>query len=95
MPQGELTRTVELARPLAKRLDCSGVSSAPRVAKLSVSGIGMRSNSSVAIRLFQSLTAAGINVDLMSTSEVRVNVIVDGQQGEAALACLRKAFPAA
>jgi aspartate kinase len=95
VPQGELARTIELARGLAQRLDCSGVSSTPRVAKLSVSGIGMRSNSSVAIRLFQSLTAAGINVDLMSTSEVRVNVIVDGHQGEAALACLQKAFPAA
>ena len=94
VPQDVLSPTVDLIKPLAKRLQCSGVTSAPRVAKLSVSGIGMRSNSSVAIRLFQSLTAAGINVDLMSTSEVRVNIIVDGQQGEAALACLQKAFPA-
>jgi aspartate kinase len=46
----------------------------------------------VAIRLFQSLAEAGINVDLMSTSEVRVNVIVDGRQGKAALAALQKAF---
>jgi aspartate kinase len=62
------------------------------VAKLSISGIGMRSNTSVAIRMFQSLAEAGINVDMMSTSEVRVNVVVDGRQGQPALAALQRAF---
>ena len=42
--------------------------------------------------LFQSLSQAGINVDLMSTSEVRVNVLVDSAAGQKALACLKKTF---
>jgi aspartate kinase len=92
IPQTDLARTVELAKPLAKRIGCGGVTSTPKVAKLSISGIGMRSHTSVAIRMFESLAAAGINVDMMSTSEVRVNVIVDGRQAEAALACLQRAF---
>ncbi len=92
VPHDDFERTIEHARRVAKRLDCGGVNGCPTVAKLSVSGIGMRSNTSVAIRLFQSLAEAGINVDLMSTSEVRVNVIVDGRQGKAALAALQKAF---
>ncbi len=52
----------------------------------------MRSNTSVAIRMFQALAVAGINVDMVSTSEVRVNVAVDGRQGKAALAALQTAF---
>ncbi|HEV3416017.1 MAG TPA: aspartate kinase [Pirellulales bacterium] len=90
--QADFDRSVEHARQLARRIGCGGVDSCPRVAKLSVSGIGMRSNTSVAIRMFQSLAEAGINVDMMSTSEVRVNVVVDGKQGKAALAALQRAF---
>jgi aspartate kinase len=46
----------------------------------------------VAIRTFRCLSEAGINVDLISTSEVRVNVVVDGQHGQQALKCLEAAF---
>ncbi len=92
VPQTEFARTLQTAEQIARRIGCGGVASSPRVAKLSVSGIGMRSNATVAIRMFQSLAAAGINVDMMSTSEVRVNVIVDGGQGEAALVALQRAF---
>ncbi len=92
VPQADFQKTLDHAGRLAKRMNCGGVSSSSRVAKLSISGIGMRSNTSVAIRMFQSLAEAGINVDMMSTSEVRVNVVVDGRQGKAALAALQKAF---
>ncbi len=92
VPHSDFERTVEHAQRLAKRIGCGGVNSAAKVAKLSVSGIGMRSNTSVAIRMFQSLAEAGINVDMMSTSEVRVNVVVDGRQGKPALAALQRAF---
>ena len=92
VPQAAYSQTVELAQKIAKQIGCGGVNSSAKVAKLSVSGIGMRSHSGVAIRMFESLAAAGINVDMMSTSEVRVNVIVDGRQAEAALACVQAAF---
>src|SRR5262249_9773042 len=92
VPQADFERTVEHAQRLAKRMGCGGVNGAAKVAKLSVSGIGMRSNTSVAIRMFQSLAEAGINVDMMSTSEGRVNVVVDGRQGKPAPAGLQRAF---
>jgi aspartate kinase len=92
IPQESLAKALEIAKPLAARFGCGPVSSCPMVAKLSVSGIGMRSHTGVAIRMFQSLAAAGINVDMINTSEVRVNVVVDGNQGKAAMACLEKAF---
>ena len=54
--------------------------------------VGIRSHAGVADRLFQPLAAAGINIDLVNTSEVRLNVIVAAEQGERALAVLRQAF---
>ena len=92
VPQAELDRSVDLIKKLARRLGCGGVTSAPRVAKLSVSGIGMRSHTGVAIRMFRSLADAGINIDMINTSEVRVNVVVDGSQGQQALEALQQAF---
>ncbi|GAA4436934.1 aspartate kinase [Bremerella cremea] len=61
-------------------------------AKLSVSGIGLRSHTGVGVRMFKALSSAGINVDLLSTSEVRVNVIVDEHEGEPGLKALEEAF---
>ncbi len=52
----------------------------------------MRSHSGVAIRTFECLARAKINVDMINTSEVRVNVIVDGQHGQPALDAMQKAF---
>ena len=64
----------------------------PCVVKLSVSGIGLRSHTGVAIRMFRALADAHINIDMISTSEVRVNVVVGGEQGRAGLEELQSAF---
>ena len=95
VPQTELAKSLQVTERLAKQLGCREVTSAAKVAKISVLGIGIRSNTSVAIRMFQSLSEAGINVDMMSTSEVRLNVVVDGAKGKQALEVLQKAFAAA
>jgi len=92
VPQDQLTSAHEVAARVARSLACQGVTSSPKVAKLSVSGVGLRSHTGVAIRMFRSLADAGINVDLINTSEVRVNVVVDGGKGQAALAKLNEAF---
>lgn len=92
VPRPDLAKAVEVAQSLAKKLKCGSVSHSPRVAKLSVSGIGMRSHTGVAIRMFESLADVGINVEMINTSEVRVNVVIDGDKGAAGLACLQKAF---
>jgi aspartate kinase len=92
VPQNQFDAAAKLLGKLAQQLQCGPVSSSPNVAKLSVSGIGMRSHASVAIRTFECLAAAGINVDLINTSEVRVNVIVDGRHGRQALESLQRAF---
>ncbi|MBL9080489.1 MAG: aspartate kinase [Planctomycetales bacterium] len=92
VPRDALTKALTTAGELAKKFSCGPISSAPKVAKLSVSGIGMRSHTGVAIRMFRALAEAGINVEMINTSEVRVNVVVDGAKGAAGLAALQKAF---
>lgn len=92
IPRNSLAKGVEEAGRIAQGLGCVHVTSSPRVAKLSVSGIGMRSHTGVAIRMFRSLAEAGINIEMINTSEVRVNVVVDGEQGRAGLEALQAAF---
>jgi aspartate kinase len=92
VPQQSLDRAVELVSDLARPLGCRAVTHSPKIAKLSVSGIGLRSHTGVAIRMFKALAEAGINVEMINTSEVRVNVVVDGRHGQRALAALHQAF---
>ncbi|MCE9606770.1 MAG: aspartate kinase [Planctomycetia bacterium] len=92
IPRGDLAKALKTAEDLVKQFSCGPVSSAPKVVKLSVSGIGMRSHTGVAIRMFRALSEAGINVDMINTSEMRVNVVVDGAAGERGLAALQQAF---
>ncbi|MBC8351268.1 MAG: aspartate kinase [Planctomycetes bacterium] len=92
VPSGKLAASVEVANRLAATFDCEGVTSSPDIAKLSVSGVGLRSHTGVAIRTFNALAKAGINVEMINTSEVRVNVVVDGRKSTEALAQIQQAF---
>jgi aspartate kinase len=92
IPQDQLDHCVKVAQKIARELSCRGVTSSPKIAKLSVSGVGLRTHTGVAIRMFRALADAGINLDLINTSEVRVNVVVDGNQGEKGLKQLQAAF---
>ncbi len=92
VPQTQYQTCLDLLQGLAERLHCGPITGSPRVAKLAVSGIGLRSHTQVAIRTFRCLSEVGINVDMINTSEVRVNVVVDGKHGRQALDCLQQAF---
>ncbi|AGA30053.1 aspartate kinase [Singulisphaera acidiphila] len=62
------------------------------IAKLSVLGVGMRTHTGVATRMFGALAERGINIALINTSEVRINVVTDISRGQESLICLREAF---
>jgi aspartate kinase len=64
----------------------------PAVAILTVKGIGIRSHTGVGLRMFKALHEAGINVEMVSTSEVRVNVVVDADKGADGLKALKGVF---
>ena len=85
-------RAVEVAQQVCEQFGCEGLASKREIAKLSVSGVGLRSHTGVAIGMFEALGKAGINLDGISTSEVCVNVIVDGSAGKAAEEALMQQF---
>jgi aspartate kinase len=64
----------------------------PKVAILTVKGVGIRSHTGVGLRMFKALAEAGINVEMVSTSEVRVNVVIDATKAAVGLAALKTAF---
>jgi aspartate kinase len=77
----------------AVRADGPGeVSVEPALAKLSVLGVGMRTHTGVATRMFGALAERGINIALINTSEVRINVATDIARGQEGLACLKQTF---
>jgi aspartate kinase len=62
------------------------------ISKLSVVGIGMRSHTGVAAALFQALAQAGVNIQMISTSEIKISVIVDEPEGPRAMQAAHDAF---
>ncbi len=63
-----------------------------KIAKVSIVGVGMRSHSGIAAKMFETLATAGINIDMISTSEIKVSVIISLDKGEAAVKALHEAF---
>lgn len=92
IPRESFDQAVTITEKVAEELGCQAVTHHRNVAKLSVSGIGLRSHTGVAIGMFRALAEANLNIQMMNTSEVRVNVIVDGSQGPTGLNCLREVF---
>ncbi|MEI6255148.1 MAG: aspartate kinase [Planctomycetota bacterium] len=91
VPAESHDRAIEVAGKIAAARGAK-VADVPHVAKLSIMGVGIRSHAGVADRLFKPLADEGINIDLVSTSEVRLNVVVAAEHGEKSLQVLRKAF---
>jgi aspartate kinase len=77
--ENDLEAAKKLLMPLISELKAAGLIAKSGVAKLSVVGIGMRSHSGVASRLFECLGNGGINIQLISTSEIKIAVVIDGK----------------
>jgi aspartate kinase len=94
VPRQDLTRSLAAAQEVALCLDQSvRVFADANIAKLFVLGVGMRTHTGVARRMFGALAQRQINIAMINTSEVRVSVVVDGRRGEEALQCLKDTFP--
>jgi aspartate kinase len=63
-----------------------------KIGKLSIVGVGMRSHPGVAAKMFETLAGAGININMISTSEIKISVIVELAKGEEAMRTVHKAF---
>ena len=82
----------ERAAEAAGKAGTNGVLVEPKIAKLSVMGVGVRTHTGAATRMFGALAERGINIGLINTSEVRINVATDFDRGREGLRCLRETF---
>jgi aspartate kinase len=93
VPLGDLSKALKVTEQLICGIDPSPrVVADPDIAKLFVLGVGMRTHTGVARRMFGALAQRGINISMINTSEVRVSVVVDKSRGQEALICLRETF---
>ncbi|MEY2479502.1 MAG: aspartate kinase [Verrucomicrobiota bacterium] len=90
--EGELEQTKKLLAPVVKKIGASAIAAQNGVAKLSVVGIGMRSHSGVAARLFECLGKGGINIQLISTSEIKIAVVIEEADVERAAKLTHEEF---
>jgi len=90
--EGELEDARKVLMPIVSEIGASRLYTASGVAKLSVAGIGMRSHSGVAARMFECLGKAGINIQLVSTSEIKIAVVIDGNNAERAARAIHAEF---
>ncbi|WP_182871247.1 aspartate kinase [Stieleria mannarensis] len=92
VPQDALEASLKVAKEIAASHGMRGVQGVAEIAKVTVSGIGLRSHTHVATLLFESLASADINVDMISTSELQVNAVIDSKSADTAKRGLEKVF---
>jgi aspartate kinase len=90
--RNDYERTLEVMRKIAADLGAQGVKGASDIVKVSLVGVGMRSHAGIASKMFTALAAAGINIRMISTSEIKISVVIDEMYLELAVRTLHKAF---
>jgi aspartate kinase len=90
--RGDHERASEIASAVAAGLGAKGVRSGLDIAKVSVVGVGMRSHAGIAARMFRTLAAEGINIRMISTSEIKISVVIEDKYLELAVRALHRAF---
>ena len=92
IPQSDLDETKAVAETMSDEIGVQGVHYDSNVAKISVVGVGMRSHTGVAERMFNSLAEQDVNIQMISTSEIKISCIIDQGSGTKALQAVHDAF---
>lgn len=92
VPRGDLKPAITLVRDLAKKVGARTVEVNEAIAKVSLVGVGMRSHSGVAARMFATLSRDGINIMMISTSEIKISCVVEEKYMELAVRGLHQEF---
>ena len=92
VPRADLKRTVDLIRRALPEMAEQGIKTDDGIAKVSVVGVGMRSHAGVALRTFEILAREGINILMISTSEIKISVVVEAKYAELAVRVLHDGF---
>ena len=91
--RNDYTRAVKILNEQVKpHVKCRAVSGDERIAKVSIVGMGMRSHAGIAAQMFRTLSEEGINIQMISTSEIKITVVIEEKYTELAVRVLHKAF---
>jgi aspartate kinase len=92
LPRTDREKAVAVLSDVARRIGAEGVAHDDRIAKVSIVGVGMRSHSGVAARMFRTLSGDSINIQMISTSEIAVSCVIEDKYTELAVRSLHDAF---
>ena len=95
LPRGDHARAVAELTDVAREIGARGIVHNERVAKVSIVGVGMRSHSGVAATMFAALAREGINIQMISTSEIATSCVIEDKYAELAVRSLHDAFDVA
>jgi aspartate kinase len=90
--RGQLAKALEVVQPIVKQIGAKDVISDAKLGKVSIIGTGMQNTPGYAARMFQTLAEKGINIQLITTSEIRITCIIDESQVKEAVRALHRAF---
>jgi aspartate kinase len=92
VPRGDFKKALKIVEETAAKIGAAGVESNENIAKISIVGVGMRSHSGIASKMFETLSAEGVNIQMISTSEIKVSCVIDDKYTELAVRVLHAAF---
>jgi len=92
VPRADLAKAMNLVQRVAKDIEAKSVTVTEAIAKVSLVGVGMRSHSGVAARMFEVLSREGVNIMMISTSEIKISCVIDEKYLELATRALHAAF---
>lgn len=92
VPRSDYAPTMKIMATLCEEMGASGYKGDDTVAKVSVIGVGMRSHAGVAQKMFQVLAAEGVNIQMITTSEIKITVVIEEKYVELAVRSLHSAF---
>ena len=90
--RNDYSRVLEILKPIASHIKAREVQGGDRIAKVSVVGVGMRSHAGIASTAFRTLAEEGINIQMISTSEIKISIVIDEKYMELAVRVLHKVF---
>jgi aspartate kinase len=92
VPRSDYAKALEIANAASSEIGAKQVEGDDTIAKISIVGLGMQDHAGVATRMFTTLADEGINIQLISTSEIKISVIIEEKYSELALRSLHAAF---
>ncbi len=92
VPKGDYARALKLVKESAVGLEAKEVTGSEMIAKISVVGAGMKSHAGVATKVFDVLSSENINIEMISTSEIKISCVIEERDTEKAVKTLHKAF---